>query len=122
MPILNIEIITRPNEYIRPDLAKELADRTGEIFGSSPGSTWVKVYFTARENYAENISTPEDISPVFVSVLKAKLPSPDLLQIEVTKLTEAVAQVCGRPEENIHIIYLLEGTGRVAFGGKLLLS
>src|SRR5215207_4111029 len=122
MPILNVEIITRPDEYIRPELAKELADRTGKIFGSSPGSTWVKVYFIARENYAENITSFEDISPVFVSVLKAKLASPDLLQIEIAKLTAAIAEICARPEENIHIIYLPEGTGRVAFGGKLLHS
>jgi phenylpyruvate tautomerase PptA (4-oxalocrotonate tautomerase family) len=122
MPILNIEIITRPDEYMRPELAKELADRTGEILGSSPGSTWVKVYFIARENYAENIISFENFLPVFVSVLKAKLQSPDLLQIEIAKLTAAVAEICGRPEDNIHIIYVPEGTGRVAFGGKLLLS
>lgn len=122
MPILHVEIITRPDEYIRPELARELADRTGEIFGSSPGSTWVKVYLLPGENYAENNSMPGDVYPVFVSVLKARLPSPDALQIEVTKLTAAVAQVCGRPEENVHIIYLPEGTGRVAFGGMLLKS
>ena len=120
MPILNVEIIMRPDESIRPELARELADRTGEIFGSSPGSTWVKVYLLARENYAENIIASEDICPVFVSVLKAKLPSPDLLQVEVAKLTAAVAQICGRPQENIHIIYLPEGMGRVAFGGKMI--
>ena len=120
MPILNVEIIMRPDEHIRPELARELADRTGEIFGSSPGSTWVKVYLLARENYAENMTTSEDICPVFVSVLKAKLPSPDLLQVEVAKLTAAVAQICGRPQENIHIIYLPEGMGRVAFGGKMI--
>ena len=120
MPILNVEIVLRSDEHIRPDLAKELADRTSEIFGSLPGNTWVIVYPIARGNYAENNSPLQDISPVFVSVLKAILPSPDILQAEVTQLTEAVAEVCGRPEENVHIIYLPEGTGRVAFGGRLL--
>ena len=120
MPILNVEIVMRPDEHIRPGLARELADRTGEIFGSSPGSTWVKVYPLAGENYAENKSPFQDISPVFVSVLKATLASPNELQVEVTKLTAAVAKVCDRPEENIHILYLPEGRGRVAFGGSLL--
>jgi len=120
MPILNVEIVMRPDEHIRPELAKELADRTGEILGSLPGNTWVKVYPIAREYYAENYSMPGDVYPVFVSVLRAKLPSPDLLQNEVAKLTSSVAQACDRPEENVHIIYLPEGTGRVAFGGRLL--
>jgi len=122
MPILTVEIVTRPDEYIRPELAQELADRTGKIFGSAPGTTWVKVYLIARENYAENITTSDDISPVFVSILKAKLPSPVFLQVEVDKLTVAIAQICGRPEENIHILYLPEGTGCVAFGSKMQLN
>jgi len=122
MPILNVEIVARPDEYLSPKLATELANRTGEIFGSAPGSTWVKVHLIARENYAENSSVSEDIYPVFVSVLKAKLPSPDSLQAEVAKLTAAIAQVCGRPQENVHIVYLPAGAGRVAFGGKVLPS
>jgi phenylpyruvate tautomerase PptA (4-oxalocrotonate tautomerase family) len=120
MPILHVEIISRPDESIRAGLAKELADRSGEIFGSPSGGTWVKVYLLAREAYAENSSTEEDILPVFVSVLKAKLPPVDTLQEEIARLTAAVAQVCDRPEENVHIIYMPEGSGRVAFGGKLL--
>lgn len=119
MPILTVEIVTRTDEYIRPELAQELVDRTGEIFGSAPGTTWVKLYLIAQENYAENITTSEDISPVFVSILKTKLPSPDILQVEVTKLTVAIAQICNRLEEYIHVIYLPEGAGRVAFGGKV---
>lgn len=119
MPILDVEIVTRPHESIRPGLARELADRTGEILGSPPGGTWVKVHLLSGEAYAENQST-EELFPVFVSILKARLPSPEALQIEVTQLTAAIAQACARPEENIHILYLPEGTGRIAFGGKLL--
>jgi len=122
MPILTVEIVTHPDEYIRPELTQELANRTSEIFSSAPGTTWVKVYLIAQENYAENITTSEEIFPVFVSIIKTKMPSPDFLQVEVTKLTVAIAQICGRPEENIHIIYLPEGIGRVAFGGKVQLN
>lgn len=120
MPILNVEIVTHPNENIRPDLAMELANRAGEIFDSAPGNTWVKVYPIASENYAENMVASGSVFPVFVSVLKAKSPSLESLQAEVTKLSAITAQVCNRPQENIHVIYLPEGAGRVAFGGKVL--
>jgi phenylpyruvate tautomerase PptA (4-oxalocrotonate tautomerase family) len=120
MPILDIEIVTRFGESIPPELAKELADRAGEVFGSEPGMTWVKVHPLAHDLYAENSSMTEDIFPVFVHVLKAKLPAPQELQEEVTRLTEAVARLCDRPRENVHILYQPEGTGRVAFGGRLV--
>lgn len=122
MPILNIEIVMRPGENLPPGLATELADRTGEIFDSPAGNTWVKVYLIPAEYYAENSSAPNGIFPVFVSVLKAKRPSPDALQVEVNRLTTAIAQICNRPQENVHIIYSPEGRGRVAFGGNLELS
>jgi hypothetical protein len=44
MPILTVEIVTHPNESIRPDLAMELANQAVEIFDSAPGNTWIKVY------------------------------------------------------------------------------
>ncbi len=120
MPILNVEIVTRPNEDFPPDLAAALADRTGEIFHSEPGGTWVKVTFIASQHYAENLSPAGGLYPVFVSVLKAALPALRALQAEAAQLAAAVAQVCNRPQENVHILYLPEGIGRVAFGGSLL--
>ena len=120
MPILDVEIVTHPNENSRPDLVTELANQAGEIFHSPPGNTWVKIRFIARENYAENSNGSGDIFPVFVSVLKARMPSPEALQAEVTELTVVIARVCNRPQENVHILYLPEGAGRVAFGGKVL--
>ena len=120
MPILHVEIITQPDEHFPPTLSFELARRNGEIFGSKPGNTWVAVHFTASENYAENDSLSEDICPVFVTVLKNKLPARDSLEAEVAQLTPVIAHICNRPEENVHIIYLPQAAGRVAFGGKLL--
>ena len=120
MPIVDVEIITRPDEPQRPDLAVELADRAGEVFGSAPGNTWVKVHFISGDNYAENLAAPGSVFPVFVSVLKAKLPAPDLLQAEAARLTAVIARACQRPPENVHILYLPEGAGRAAFGGRLL--
>ena len=121
MPILDVEIVLEPGESLRPELAGELADRAGEVFGAAPGTTWVKLRAIPAEHYAENqTGRPSDVYPVFVSVLKAKLPPLDERQREVTRLTEAVARVCRRPPENVHILYLPEGAGRMAFGGTLV--
>ena len=76
----------------------------------------MKLKTIARENYAENSGG----LPVFVSVLKARHPAPDALELEADRLAHAVTQVCDWPPENAHIIYLPEGAGRVAFGGKII--
>jgi phenylpyruvate tautomerase PptA (4-oxalocrotonate tautomerase family) len=121
MPILDIEIVIRPGETLDHKLVVELANRAGEIFAAPPGSTWVKLRTISHENYAESGgNSPVDFFPVFVSVLTARLPVPDKMQIEVAKLTAAIAKVCDRPEENVHIVYLPEGAGRVSFGGKII--
>jgi len=120
MPIVDIEIVLRTNEAIREELVSELADELGEIFHSSPGETWVKVQMLAADHYAENGGTPDGVYPVFVTIIKSKLSSIEEMQNDVAKITGAVAQICGRPSENIHVIYQPEGRGRVAFGGKLV--
>jgi phenylpyruvate tautomerase PptA (4-oxalocrotonate tautomerase family) len=121
MPILDIEIVIRPGETLNHKVAVELANRAGEIFAAPLGSTWVKVRTLNHDNYAESGgNSPVDFFPVFVSVLAARLPTPDKMQIEVAKLTAMIAQVYVRPEENVHIVYLPEGAGRVSFGGKII--
>ena len=121
MPILDIEIVLRPDETLDDKLVLELADRAGEIFSAPSGSTWVKLKTLSQKNYAENGgNSPAGFFPVFVSVLLARLPAPDKMQIQVATLTAAIAKVCERPEENVHIIYLPEGTGRVSFGGRII--
>jgi len=121
MPILEVEIIVHPGENLPAGLAAEIAERAGEIFRSAAGGTWVKIYPLPRERYAENGgSLEETIRPVFVRILQAKLPPPDILRDEVFRLTEAIAMACGRPAENVHIVYQPEGSGRVAFGGNLV--
>jgi len=55
-----------------------------------------------------------------VTVLKARLEPAEMLRLEAHALAAAIAAVCGRPKENVHIIYLPAGSGRVAFGGQLL--
>ena len=120
MPIVDIEIVLRANEATRQEMASELANELGEIFHSSPGGTWVKVHPLAADQYAENGGRLEGICPIFVTVMKSELASFEELQEEVLRITGVVAQICGRPSENVHVIYQPEGKGRVAFGGKLV--
>lgn len=120
MPIVAIEIVLRANEVIRDGIASELADELGRIFDSPSAGTWVKVHGLSADQYAENGGTPEDINPVFVTIIKSEKPSSEAMQKEVERITRAVAQICVRPAENVHVIYELEAKGRVAFGGKPL--
>ncbi len=121
MPILDVEIVLKPEETIGREAAMELASRAAEVFGAPPRSTWVKLQTIAADRYAENGGDwPQDVYPVFVTVLKARLPAAEQMRREVAALTPAIAQVCARPAENVHIIYAPEGAGRVAFGGELI--
>ena len=58
---------------------------------------------------------------MFVTVLKAQRPTGLALEADVRALTEGVARVCGRPVENVHVLYEPEVQGRIAFGGRLKL-
>jgi phenylpyruvate tautomerase PptA (4-oxalocrotonate tautomerase family) len=121
MPTLDIEIVLRPGETLHPHLAAEIADRAGEILGTLKGATWVKLHPILSEHYAESGDGPNDnIAPVFVSILRSRLPEPEAMQAEVISLTEAIARICARPPENVHIIYEAAAAGRVAFGGKVV--
>jgi len=121
MPIVEVEIVLLPGESIRTGLAAEIADRCREVFSSAPGSTWVKLRAIPCDHYAEEGGGPPDgVFPVFVSVLKARLPAPDALRVEVVRLSAAIAEATERPVENVHIAYLPAGAGRVAFGGELV--
>ena len=120
MPILTVEIVVSPSEKINENFASQLAQRAGEIFASGTSNTWVKVFPILQAYYAENDEGVTAVNPIFVSVLKAHLPDNSMMAREVKELTTAVATLSQRPTENIHIIYLPEGNGRVAFGGKLV--
>ena len=118
MPIIDVEIVGQ--ESVGGDLAARLADMAGQVFGGPPASTWVRVRSLPQENYAENGTTsPAGWRSVFVTVRKAQRPTGPALRAEVRALTEGVARVCGRPVENVHILYEPDAQGRIAFGGTL---
>ncbi len=122
MPILEVEFLKRVSSD-EPDKAtvQKLADAAGKIFGTGPGRTWVKMKPLSIEHYAENdCQLPDDARPIMVTILKSKTPDGEELEREVTRLTEAFAEILDRPTENIHLKYEPEGAGRVAFGGKLV--
>ena len=121
MPILEIEAVLHDHETIESNWAVEIANAVGRIFDTPPGHTWVRVRGLPRSQYAENgVGDSPQLCPVFVSVLKAQLPEVEDLRAEVEKLTVTIARITGRPAENVHVLYLPPGAGRISFGGKLV--
>jgi phenylpyruvate tautomerase PptA (4-oxalocrotonate tautomerase family) len=120
MPLLEIEIVGAVEASAGETLAQRLADATGRVLGSPPQATWVRVRTLRPEEYAENEGGPAGVMPVFVKVTKRSTPPGDTLQTEVRQLTEAIAKICGRPRENVHVAYEPAAAGRQAFGGTLV--
>lgn len=123
MPVIDVEIVTDPGERLPAGLALTLANRLAEVFASPPGGTWVRLRFLKRDQYAENGGGPvEGVRPIFVSVLKAHLPPLSDRQLEAQQIARIVAALCNRLSENVHVLYLPEASGRIAFGGELKLD
>jgi phenylpyruvate tautomerase PptA (4-oxalocrotonate tautomerase family) len=121
MPILDVEIILRPGEVLPETLADLLAPAAGQALGASAGRTWVKLRAIDHNHYAEDSAgARRGASPVFVHILKSDLPRNDEMRSEIRRLTEAVASLCDRPPENVHVIYAPTARGRIAFGGKIV--
>jgi len=121
MPVLDIEIVASASAPGLPaDLTQTLADATARVFGAPDGTVWVKLRVIPSGQYAENGRMPEGVYPVFVTVLKSMVQEGSELEDEIAQLTRIIAELLERPEANVHIFYLPDGVGRVAFGGKLV--
>lgn len=121
MPIVSIELTEDPRSP-RPDRDRlaGLCDDLGTLFGSGPAGTWVKLRSLAADCYLENDTAAQDTPhPVFVEVLQARTADPSALAQEARAISQIVARACDRPAENVHVIYLPEAAGRIAFGGRL---
>jgi phenylpyruvate tautomerase PptA (4-oxalocrotonate tautomerase family) len=120
MPILTIEITGIAGAHA-PGLAARLADASAAVLGSAPGTTWVRLRWLDPGDYAENDGgPPPGMHPVFVSVIEAHPPEGAERERRAASLTIAIAEACGRPADNVHVIYEPPGAGRVAFGGRLV--
>ena len=121
MPILDIEIVSSDSTSSLPaNLTQTLANKTAQVFDAGPGRVWGKLRVIPPEQYAENGGLPKGVYPVFVTVIKSRVPEKSALEDEISKLTKAIAKVLNRPETNIHILYQPDGAGRVVFGGQLV--
>jgi phenylpyruvate tautomerase PptA (4-oxalocrotonate tautomerase family) len=121
MPIVDIEIVGEVAGASAGACAQALADEAGRVFAAPPASTWVRVHTLARDCYAENGAAvaPADL-PVFVTVLKRRVPEPAELAREMTALTQGIARIVGRSPGRIHVEYAAAAAGRLAFGGALV--
>ena len=121
MPILDVQLIGPVPDEIRLGLARRIADAAAEALHSRPQGTWARLRLIPAEDYAENAGgPPPGARPVIVTVLEADPPRGPALADEAARLTRAIAAACGRPSENVHLIYEPPARGRIAFGGGLL--
>ncbi|MDE0225528.1 MAG: hypothetical protein OXP28_10370 [Gammaproteobacteria bacterium] len=123
MPIVDIEVVTGTTdpEVVDKETLQLLADELGFLFGSDPGSTWVRLRSIDQDAYAENGGVPgSPVPPVFVSILRAELPERAALGREMSGVAEIVARMLDRPRDNVHVLYAPDARGRIGFGGTLL--
>lgn len=121
MPILEIELVASGEDESLPhELTQALADAAAHVFESPQGTTWVVMRVIPPGHYAENHGRSPGVHPVFVSVLKSRIPGGRALEAEIARLTSAIAQVLNRPETHIHILYRPDAAGRIAFGGRIV--
>lgn len=114
MPIVDIEFVGE-----RTSDAQSYADRLGIVFGSAPGTTWVRLRSLDSESYAEN-GPPTDQQPIFVTVLLRRHPNEAALSSLARRVAEVVGDVAGRARTDVHVVFAERGAGRVAFGGNLM--
>lgn len=121
MPILELTIVGELPAPRRKDLAQHVADAAGRVLSVRPGGTWVLVRRVDRDDYAEEGGgPPPGVLPVFVRLLLRTVPQGEELARQATALTQAIADCCGRPAENVHVCYEPAALGRQAFGGQLV--
>ena len=123
MPIIDVGIVTstaEPNVASKAQL-QVLADELGILFDSEPAGTWVRLRSIDRDEYAENQTVlGSGVRPTFVNVLRAELPDPSTLRIEMAEIAKIVARTLDRPRENVHVLNAPVARGRIGFGGELL--
>ena len=119
MPLIEVEVVA--DDELSPTLAPRLAEAAGGALDAPVGRTWVRLRRLATTSYAESGGgPPAGVRPVFVQVLQARLPDEETLARQAATLSAAIAEVCGRHAEHVHVVFSPAGAGRIAFGGRLL--
>ena len=112
---MDIEIVASDITFDLPHAPTQtLAEEVAQVFGTPPGMGFPSA------QCAENGGKPRDVHPVFVTVLRSRVPEGSELENEFIQLPQVVARVLNRPEANFHIFYQPDGAGRGAFGGNLV--
>jgi len=122
VPIVIVQCVQeRTTGPYAEETVQSLSDALGQVFGSDPGTTWLKMQYLRCSDYADNAGERDfEIRPTFVEILKQTLQEEDILANEATEIADVGARILSRPKGNSHVIYLPEGAGRVAFGGNLV--
>jgi phenylpyruvate tautomerase PptA (4-oxalocrotonate tautomerase family) len=123
MPLLDVERVVpdTATSAVPPGLARALADAAAQVFGSTPGHTWVRLRTLPQSAYAEDGEPGDGAAlPVFVTVQHAHPPQGDALAAQVRELTDALAVVLGCDLHRVHVQIAPAGAGRQAFGGRLV--
>ena len=119
VPILEVEIVEAA-EAASSARAQDLADAAGRELGCEPGRVWVRLRRLPLADYAENgAALPAGDPPVFVRVLMHQLPPIEERAALAKKLVGAIAPVCDRAGERVHLIFEPDAADRIAFGGAL---
>jgi phenylpyruvate tautomerase PptA (4-oxalocrotonate tautomerase family) len=119
VPILDVEMVGGAGAK-GATLSRRIADAAGKALGAPEGQTWVRLRTLSPSAYAESGGTPKGVRPVFVSVLLQNPPRGKALAEHAKVLTRAIAAECGRPPQNVHLLYRASARGRASFGGRLL--
>jgi phenylpyruvate tautomerase PptA (4-oxalocrotonate tautomerase family) len=121
MPIVTVEIVANPGRPLEHNLSQSLADALGHALRSPAGQTWVRLRMLQSNEYAENgVLVDAAEAPVFVTVVERQPSVGAALQSNVTAITQAVANVLGRPASCVHVEFAPAAAGRVSFGGTLV--
>ena len=114
MPIVDVETVGDAPTVA----AQALADALGDVFGSKPGTTWLRLRNLPREQYAENDASSSPPA-TFVSVLQHTPPVGQERRIQAKEIAAVVALATGCSSERVHVLFAPAAAGRIAFGGVL---
>ncbi len=106
LPILDVEIDLPAGQSVSNSVARGIAEAAGEILGVERSRTWVRMRPLPVDREAKGAEDHSaEAHPVFVTVWRLSSPGPRLLRDQAEALARAVADVCKRPVEDVHVLF-----------------